>query len=117
MNPQKEKLLNDTYQSFIDQCLGRIKPDALIEILSEDAPGFLAMPASIPEMSMEGKEIIIKDQGTDGKTITAAYHALLIDGIWTLQPLWLISEIKANKGDSLATKKRDSVMHLFPGAL
>ena len=87
------------------------------EILSEDAPGFLAMPASIPEMSMEGKEIIIKDQGTDGKTITAAYHALLIDGIWTLQPLWLISEIKANKGDSLATKKRDSVMHLFPGAL
>jgi signal transduction histidine kinase len=40
MNTKKEKLLNDTYQSFIDQCLGRIKPDELNEILSEDAMGF-----------------------------------------------------------------------------
>ncbi len=40
MNTKKEKLLFDTYRSFIDQCLGRIKPDSLNEILSEKAMGF-----------------------------------------------------------------------------
>ncbi len=40
MNTKKEKLLFDTYRSFIDQCLGRIKPDSLSEILSEKAMGF-----------------------------------------------------------------------------
>ncbi|MEO9144442.1 MAG: ATP-binding protein [Ginsengibacter sp.] len=40
MNTKKEKLLNDTYQSFMDQGLGRTNPDTLNEIVSKEIMGF-----------------------------------------------------------------------------
>ncbi len=86
-----------------------------VDLLSDDAPGFQAMPASSPEIAMEGKEIIIKEERSDGSKITAAYYALLVDGLWTLQPLWLISETRPT-ADSLQIKRKDSLIHLIPTA-
>ncbi|MEO7314358.1 MAG: hypothetical protein ABIW47_04170 [Ginsengibacter sp.] len=40
MNTEKEKLLYDTYQSFMDKGLGRATPDTLNEIVSKDMMGF-----------------------------------------------------------------------------
>ncbi len=77
----------------------------------EDAESY-AMPASNQEINVEGKEIIIKDEGSDGKKVTAAYYALLVDGVWTLQPLWLISETSPTT-DSLTIKSKDSILNLI----
>jgi len=86
-----------------------------VELLADDAPGFYAMPASSPQINLEGKEIIVKEEGSDGKKITAAYYALLVDGLWTLQPLWLISETRPT-ADSLQIKRKDSLINLIPTA-
>ncbi len=85
------------------------------EVLSEDALGFQVMPASSPEINMEGKEIIIKEERSGGRKITAAYYALLVDGLWTLKPLWLISETKPT-ADSLPIRRNDSLIHVIPAA-
>ena len=62
---------------------------------------------------MEGKEIIISDEGSDGKKLTAVYNAILVDGIWTLHPLYLLEETKPNKPDSIRQAK-DSLVKIFP---
>ncbi len=73
---------------------------------------FYAMPASNSETLVEGKEMIIKDESSDGKKITAAFKALLINGVWTFEPLWMISETKPLKDSLVHTK--DSVLKLIP---
>ena len=86
-----------------------------VDLLADDAAGFHAMAASSTETNLEGKEIIIKEEGSDGKKITAAYYALLVDGLWTLQPLWLISETRPT-ADSMQLKRKDSLINLLPTA-
>lgn len=86
-----------------------------LAIFSDEAPVFQAIPASSTETSLEGKEIIIEEERSDGRKITAAYYALLIDGLWTLQPLWLISETRP-VADSLKLMNKDSLIKFLPNA-
>lgn len=76
----------------------------------DESPSLYAMPASSEDIKVEGEEIIIKEEGSDGKKITAAYHAILINGLWTLQPMWLITETPPT-GDSSKLKVKDSTQY------
>ena len=71
------------------------------------------LPVSNEEELVEGKEIIISDEGSDGKKLTAVYNAILVDGIWTLHPLYLLKETKPNKPDSIKLAK-DSLVKILP---
>lgn len=86
--------------------------ETAVNLPDEEEVESYAMPASSEEVNVEGKEIIIKDEGSDGKKITAAYYAFLVDGVWNLKPLWLISETKPTI-DSLTIKTKDSMLNLI----
>ena len=74
-----------------------------------------AMPAASTTSAIyEGKEVMIKEESSDGKKITAVYQIVLIEGIWTLQPLWMLSETKTFAGDSLKQALKDSVISIYP---
>ncbi|MFZ4770428.1 MAG: M56 family metallopeptidase [Ferruginibacter sp.] len=91
----------------------KIKKEVAEENVSTTAPVYYAIAASNEDVVVEGKDMIINDVSSDGKKITAAYRALFINGVWTLQPLWMLSETKTVK-DSLKQKGKDAVLHIIP---
>ena len=91
----------------------KVKKAVAEENVSTTAPVFYAIAAANGDAVVEGKDMIINDVSSDGKKITAAYRALFINGVWTLQPLWMLSETKTDK-DSLKQKGKDAVLHIIP---
>ena len=91
----------------------KVKKAIAEENISTAAPVFYAIAAANEDAVVEGKVMIINDVSSDGKKITAAYRALFINGVWTLQPLWMLSETKT-VNDSLKQKGKDAVIHIIP---
>jgi beta-lactamase regulating signal transducer with metallopeptidase domain len=85
------------------------------EILSPivDKSNFQIVAVSNTESFIEGKEIIINEENTNGKKITAAYKALFVNGVWTLKPIWMLTETRPII-DSLKASQKDSVIRIFP---
>jgi beta-lactamase regulating signal transducer with metallopeptidase domain len=73
---------------------------------------FYPIPVSNKETLVEGKEISISEEDSEGNKITAVYNAILIDGVWTLQPVYMLKH-KPVKSDSIKALK-DSVLQIFP---
>ena len=94
------------------------QPESFVREEEEQAeieePTYAMAASSEAPTLYEGKEITIKEEGSDGKKITAVYQAILIDGIWTLQPVWFISETKTPAADSLKKFTKDSVIKIYP---
>lgn len=90
------------------------KLNSLPVLSIEDETEYYTVPVSKTETTIEGKEIIINEESSEGLKITAAYNALLINGVWTLQPLWMMSETKPSLlSDSLKVSSKDSVIKIF----
>lgn len=82
-------------------------------LLQNDESSFYLQQVLHPEAWVEGKEIIITEEKSQGKKITASFRALLINGVWTLEPLWMMTETPPIT-DSIFTNKKDSVLNIFP---
>jgi beta-lactamase regulating signal transducer with metallopeptidase domain len=82
-------------------------------LLQNDESSFYPLQVIHPEGWVEGKEIIITEEKSQGKKITASFRAILINGVWTLEPVWMMTETPS-LNDSTLTIKKDSVLSFLP---
>ncbi|HSN59979.1 MAG TPA: M56 family metallopeptidase [Ferruginibacter sp.] len=118
VNPGKKTASTDRVEYIVktvsQKAISNKKQLNSLPVLSiEDERNYYTIPVSKTETILEGKEIIIKEESSEGTKTTAAYNALLINGVWTLQPLWMMRETKPSLSDSLKTSSKDSVIKIF----
>jgi beta-lactamase regulating signal transducer with metallopeptidase domain len=111
---------NDYYSPYKKKKIVAAKPVEIKPIPEEEVINAVEYPDyAIPVLNAEqpvikGQQITINDESSDGKKTTVVFDAFLVDGKWTLKPVWLITETKPAAGDSLTKVAKDSVIKIYP---